>query len=153
MNNTTGIVNEIKMLSPEQESTKQLILAKMQSLEQIKVARKKLKEKLEGFLMESNEYKVTLQKTNIEKEKLKLAKEKLAQRPEIFDLKEEIKALNEKYNETKKDISDYLIVFQTSTGQLSFVDPTGNKVEIVRSATPKIVKVDFKEKFSRKGRR
>lgn len=133
--------NQAQNLTPEQEATKNLVVAKMNSLNQLRLKKRQLKERLDSLMMGDEAYKVALTDWNTKRKELKDIKERLAQQPDIFELKEELKEVTQDFNQTKKDISEYLLIFQTETGQLSFIDPNGHRIEIVQSATPRIVKV------------
>lgn len=133
--------NQANNLSPEQQATCNLIVAKMNSLQSFRIQKRQLKEKLDSLMMEDQAYKTALEDLTAKRKEMKSIKERLDQRNDIFELKEEIKALTQEFNQTKKDISEYLLLYQSQTGQLSFIDPNGHRVEIVQSATPHIVKV------------
>lgn len=135
------IINQIQAFSPEQEATKNLVIAKMEQLEAIRFRRRNEKERLEMAMMQDEEYKKLMSTSKQDKLKLKVAKERLLNNPEIYEMKDNIKEMNREYNEVKQDISDYLVTFEQSTGQLSFMHPEGDKVEIIRMAKPKIIKV------------
>lgn len=143
MNNHNTVI-EVKVLTPEQESVKNLAIAKMARLEALKRERRNMKDKLKFVMEQDGEYKKVFESTDESKKKLKVVKARLDEKPEIFNLKESIKELNREYNEVKQDVSDYLVMFEKMTGQLSFINPEGKQVEIHRSATPVIVKVKKK---------
>jgi ABC-type phosphate transport system auxiliary subunit len=136
-----NVINEVKVLSPEQESVKNLAITKIEKLDELKSQRKAAREMLTSQLLQNVEYANVQKEVKHAKLKLSVALARANDNPEVANLQKKLDDLNRQYKELRSEISDYLVTYQQMTGQLSFLHPNGTEIHIEQSAKPKIVQV------------
>lgn len=139
-NLTNPIVNEIKVQDETVVAAKALVVSHMEKLETIKRDRRNAREMLAQLYTSDEGFKKSQEELKKVKLEHKVVENKLAQKKEVYELKDKIKDFTRQYNDTKRAISDYLTVYETKTGQLSFFKPDGDEVKIVKIAKPIVVK-------------
>lgn len=139
MNDTT-IVNSIQAVDQTVMNAQSLAVSSMEKLNKLKLDRRNAKEMLEQIYQNDTEF----QEKDKGLKEARLGRKKvldtLSKKKEVYELKDKVKAITKEYNETKKALSDYLLIYQTKTGQLSFINPTGETVEIEHTLKPRIIK-------------
>lgn len=123
----------------EIDSIKNLAIAKIDTLNEIKEKRKAKREMLTDSLREDETYAELEAAAKDYKKRLDAQKAVLMTNPTLAGLEADIKELNREYNETKNDVGDYLVMYADKTGQLSFLHPNGDEIKIQRSAKAKII--------------
>lgn len=134
------IVNEVRLQDESVIAARDMALANMEKIEAIKRDRKNAREMLAQLYIADEGFKKT--EADLKKAKLDhdVTLKRLTKSQAVYDLKDKIKALTRQYNETKQAISDYLTLYETKTGQLSFFKLDGDEVRIVKSAKPAVIK-------------
>jgi len=134
------IVNEIHVESNVVVSAESMAVKNMEKLQQIRQDRKNAREMLTKLYLDDQGYVKNEAAAKKAKSDFQATIAVIGKQKPVYDLKEKIKALNKEYNETKRAISDYLILYQTKSGQLSFIKPDGDTVKIETSAKGVIIR-------------
>lgn len=138
MNNP--IVNEIHVESDVVASAESMAVKNMEKLEQIRQDRKNAREMLAKLYLDDPGYVKNEAAAKKAKSDFQATVAVIGKQKPVYDLKEKIKELNRAYNETKRAISDYLILYQTKSGQLSFIKPDGDTVRIETTAKGVVIR-------------
>lgn len=133
----TPVVEE--RMAPEIQSIKDLAVAKIDAVAKLKEERKEKRERLNEMLRSDEVYTETENAAKDRKKALDEIKARLMTDPELARLEADIKELNSEITIHNKDIGDYLVMYADKTGQLSFLHPSGDKINIERTAKPKVI--------------